>query len=171
MGQTRNLERNFKYFELIENENTNYQNVSDAVKAVLKGKFVTLEKWTWKSLSRFQFFTTPWNIQCMEFSRPEYWSGKPFLSPGIFPTTQRSNQVSCTAGRFFTSWATREAQECWSGWPIPSLGDLPSPGTEPGSPALQADYLPTELWGKPITLGASTKKDTGSEINNLHFLH
>ena len=44
MGQTRNLERNFKYFELIENENTNYQNVSDAVKAVLKGKFVTLEK-------------------------------------------------------------------------------------------------------------------------------
>ena len=91
MGQTRNLERNFKYFELIENENTNYQNVSDAVKAVLKGKFVTLEKWTWKSLSRFQFFTTPWNIQCMEFSRPEYWSGKPFLSPGIFPTTQRSN--------------------------------------------------------------------------------
>ena len=24
-------------------------------------------------------------------------------------------QFSCIAGRFFTSWATREAQECWSG--------------------------------------------------------
>ena len=37
-------------------------------------------------------------------------------------------QVSRMAGRFFTSWATREAQEYWSGWPIPSPGDLPYPG-------------------------------------------
>ena len=28
---------------------------------------------------------------------------------------------------------------------------LPNPGIEPGSPALQADSLPTELWGKPVT--------------------
>ena len=31
----------------------------------------------------------------------------------------------------------------------PSPGDLPDPGIEPGSPALQADSLPTELSGKP----------------------
>ena len=30
-------------------------------------------------------------------------------------------------------------QENWSGLPFPSLGDLPDPGIEPGSPALQAD--------------------------------
>ena len=30
-------------------------------------------------------------------------------------------------------------QECWSGWPFPSPGDLPDPGIEPGSPTLQAD--------------------------------
>ena len=36
------------------------------------------------------------------------------------------------------------------GKPIPSPGDLPSPGIEPGSPALQADSLPAELTGKPI---------------------
>ena len=36
-------------------------------------------------------------------------------------------------------------QECWSGLPFPSPGDLPNPGIEPGSPALQADSLPTEL--------------------------
>ena len=36
-------------------------------------------------------------------------------------------------------------QEYWSGLPFPSPGDLPSPGIEPGSPALQADSLPTEL--------------------------
>ena len=28
---------------------------------------------------------TPWTIQSMEFSRPEYWSGKLFLSPGDLP--------------------------------------------------------------------------------------
>ena len=35
-------------------------------------------------------------------------------------------------------------QECWSGLPFPSPGDLPDPGTESGSPALQADSLLTE---------------------------
>ena len=32
---------------------------------------------------------------------------------------------------------------------MPSLADLPDPGIEPGSPALQADSLPIELSGKP----------------------
>ena len=36
-------------------------------------------------------------------------------------------------------------QEYWSGLPFPSPGDLPDPGIEPGSPALQADSLLTEL--------------------------
>ena len=36
-------------------------------------------------------------------------------------------------------------QEYWSGLPSPSPGDLPDPGTEPGSPALQADSLQIEL--------------------------
>ena len=42
--------------------------------------------------------------------------------------------VSHIAGGLFTVWASREAQ-----------GELPNPGTEPGSPALQADSLPAEL--------------------------
>ena len=33
-------------------------------------------------------------------------------------------------------------------WVIPSSVDLPDPGIKPGSPALQADSLPTELLGK-----------------------
>ena len=36
-------------------------------------------------------------------------------------------------------------QEYWSGLPFPSPGDLPNPGIEPRSPALQADSLPTEV--------------------------
>ena len=49
-------------------------------------------------------------MDCMELSRPEYWSGEPF----------------------------------------PSLGDLPNPGTEPRSPSLEADSLPTEPPGKLV---------------------
>ena len=40
-------------------------------------------------------------------------------------------------------------QEYWSGLPFPSSGDLPNPGMEPGSPALQTDALPSEPPGKP----------------------
>ena len=58
-------------------------------------------------------------------------------------------QVSRIAGTFFASWVTRQAQDYRSGQPIPSLGDPPNPRIERGSPALQADSLPTELLGKP----------------------
>ena len=38
-------------------------------------------------------------------------------------------------------------QGYWSGLPFPSPGDLPDPGIEPGSPALQADSLPLSHQG------------------------
>ena len=41
-------------------------------------------------------------------------------------------------------------QEYCSGLPLPSPGDLPDPGIEPGSPTLQADTLPSEPPGKPL---------------------
>ena len=40
-------------------------------------------------------------------------------------------------------------QEYRSGLPFLSLGGLPNPGIEPGSPAFQADSLPSELPGMP----------------------
>ena len=40
-------------------------------------------------------------------------------------------------------------QEYWSGLPFPSPEDLPDPGIESGSPALQADSLMSEPPGKP----------------------
>ena len=41
-------------------------------------------------------------------------------------------------------------QEYGSELPFPSPGDLPDPGIEPGSPALQADSLLSESPGKPV---------------------
>ena len=47
-------------------------------------------------------------------------------------------------------------QEYWSGLPFPFPGDLPDPGIEPQSPALQADALPSEPPGKPSQVGMVT---------------
>ena len=47
-----------------------------------------------------------------------------------------------------TYWASPSMgfskQEYWSGLPFPSPGDLPDPGIEPRSPALEADVLTSE---------------------------
>ena len=43
-------------------------------------------------------------------------------------------------------------QDYWSGLPFSSPGDLPDPGIESGSSALQADSLPSELQGSPVPL-------------------
>ena len=60
--------------------------------------------------------------------------------------------LSCV-GLFATTWTvTYQAppsmgfsrQEYWGGLLFPSPGDLPNPGIKPGSPALQADALPSE---------------------------
>ena len=40
------------------------------------------------------------------------------------------------------------SQEYWSGWPLPSPGDLPDPGIKLGSPTLQVDSLMSEPPGE-----------------------
>ena len=46
-------------------------------------------------------------------------------------------------------------QESWSRFPLPPPGDLPDPGIEPMSPALQADSLTAEPSAEPIVLRIS----------------
>ena len=75
------------------------------------------------------------------------WVAFPFFRGSSEPRDW--TQVSRIAGGFFTKWATRETQEYWSGQLFSSPEDLPDPGIEWGSLALQADSLPTELSGKP----------------------
>ena len=47
-------------------------------------------------------------------------------------------------------------QEYWSGLPCPPPRDFPNPRTEPRSPALQADTLPSESPGKPKNTGVGS---------------
>ena len=49
---------------------------------------------------------------------------------------------------FSGSVVSDSRQEYWSGLPFPSPGDLPNPGIEPGSPALEANALTSEPPGK-----------------------
>ena len=79
----------------------------------------------------------------------------------ILPTNQVVSMLSVSHSRvqlFVIPWTVAcqaplsmefFGQEYWSGLPSPSPGDLPDPGTELRSPALQADSLPSEPPGKP----------------------
>ena len=49
----------------------------------IAGRFFTV--WKWKSPSTVWLFAIPWTNQSMEFFKPEYFSGKPFPSPGDLP--------------------------------------------------------------------------------------
>ena len=78
-------------------------------------------------------------------------------------------QVSCTTGRLFTNWATREALK----WNLLSRVQLfvtpstiqpmefsrpeyPNPGIKPRSPALQEDSLPVEPQRRPKNTGVGS---------------
>ena len=67
-----------------------------------------------KSLSRVQLFATPWTAAHQAppstgFSRQEYWSGLPFLTPGDLPDPGIKPLSPLLAGGFFTTSATWEA--------------------------------------------------------------
>ena len=63
-------------------------------------------------------------------------------------------------------------QEYWSGLPFPSPGDLANPGIEPGSPAVQANTLPSEPPGKhlqqrstKVGQGFYSRRDVANRLN------
>ena len=67
-------------------------------------------------LSCVQLSVTPWTIAhqvplSLGFPRQEYSSGLPFPSPWDLLDPGIESCVSCIAGKFFTTWAIREAEE------------------------------------------------------------
>ena len=67
----------------------------------------------WKSFCHVRLFVTPWTLHGILQARILEWVAFPFSRGSSQPLDR--TQVSCIAGRFFTNWATREAQEHWSG--------------------------------------------------------
>ena len=68
----------------------------------------SIGKWKWKSLN-----PDSWWVHGIPQARILEWVAIPFSRESSHPRDQ--TQVSCIAGRFLTSWATREGQEYWSG--------------------------------------------------------
>ena len=59
-------------------------------------------------------------------------------------------------------------QEYWSVLPFPSLGDLPDPGMEPASPALQVDSLLLSHLGR---LGEAHTNWRGHLLSSVYHSH
>ena len=104
---------------------------------------------------------TLWAIQSMKFSRPEYWSGKPFPYPVYLPNPGIELGSSALQADslpteisyvqlFATPWtAAPQAplpmgfprEEYWSGLPFFSPRDLCDPGIKTVSPALSSVFF------------------------------
>ena len=75
-----------------------------------------------------------------------YWSFKKYFTLKVFVA---STATTWTGARQAPQSMGSSRQDYWNGLPFPSPGDLPDPGIEPRSPALQAGSLLSELPGKP----------------------
>ena len=85
----------------------------------------TFEKIKWKSLSPVRLFVTPWTIQSVEFSRPEYWSSLSLLQ-GMFPP-QRSNPGLLHCRRILYQLSHKGSQRIldWIAYPFSSIPSQP----------------------------------------------
>ena len=102
----------------------------------------------WKSLSRVQLFVTPWTVQSMEFSSQNTGVGSLSLLQGIFPTQGLNPGLPrCRWTLYQLSYKGSPRILEWVAYSFSSLSFWPE--IKPGSPALQADSLPTELWSWP----------------------
>ena len=78
-------------------------------------------------------------------------------------------QLSHTEGGFSTIWTTREIQQNWSGWPIPSLGDLPNPGIEPGLLHCRHILYQLSYQRSPVWYWKIKKERKKAQINGTEF--
>ena len=107
-------------------------------------------KWKWKLLSLSdslgpQGLYSPWNYPGQSIG-----VGSHSILQGIFPT-QGSNPglLRCRRSLYQLSHKGSPRILEWVAYPFSM--ESPNPGIEPGSPALQADPLPTEPPGKPCS--------------------
>ena len=126
-------------------------------------------KWSEKLLSCVQFFATPWPAahQAPLFmgilqARTLEWVAFPFSRGSSQPKDQ--TQVSCTAGRFFTDWTTREAQTNYDLQQFVKVYLY-----EQKSISFSPDLIPPEFWNPQTTIVHSPKPCKLKWGNNINF--
>ena len=141
-----------------------------------------LRDWTWVSLVAGRFFTLPSgksNIRMLSTvnqGRSVYRLPSSFSS---FKNTKVKVKLLSHVQIFVIPWTVAyqaplsmgfSRQECWSGLPFPSLGDLPNPGIECGSPALQADALASEPPRKLKTPDKNHLAEAQNSVNSWELI-
>ena len=105
------------------------------------------EKWKWKSLSPVRLFATPWILHGILQARMTGWVAVPFSRESS--QSRDRTQVSCIAGGFFTSWATREAQWLNNRQSVNNGGVMTLFSRELKA-GLVVYLRDLEVWGRPI---------------------
>ena len=98
-----------------------------------------------------------------------------FLTSGLTSNYQISEvKLFSHVQLFVTPWTVAyqappsmefSKQEYWSGLQFPPPGDLPNPGIEPESPALQADSLPLSHQGSLLPNKQTSNKTKPKQLN------
>ena len=115
------------------------------IKKVESCRTDALELWFWRRLLRVSWTTKRTNQSILKEISTEY----------SLEGLMLNLKLQCFACQAPQSMEFSR-QEYWSGLPFPCAGHLPNPGIEPGSPALQANSLPTEPPRKPKNTGVSS---------------
>ena len=123
---------------------------ADSLPAKSPGKPKTEQKYTQRDrsmLSCDRLFATLWTV-ARQAPGKNTGVGCHALLQGIFPTQELNPSfLHCRQTLYRMSYQGSPRILEWITYPYSR--DLPDPEIEPGSPALQADYLPAELPGKP----------------------
>ena len=102
-----------------------------------------------------------------------WWSGKRVLLQSMgrkdSDTTEQLNWTGLQPTRLLCPWGLSPVKNTGMGCHNLLQGNLPNPGTEPRSPALQADSLPSEPPGKPLKELAIGNTHTPHTPTKKHF--
>ena len=89
----------------------------------------------------------------MEFSRPEYWSGQPFPSPGDLPNPGIKPRSPALQADSLPAEPQGKPKNTGAGSLSLLQWIFTTQELNLGSPALQVDYLPTELFTRSTVIG------------------
>ena len=151
--------------------------------------------WKWKLLSRVRLFATPWTIQSMEFSRPEYWNESvqfrhSVIYNSLWPHELQHDRLSCpsldmTPGAYSNSCPSSQ-------WCYPTISSFvvhlsshfqsfPASGSFPMNQFFASDgqsirasaaasVLPINIqdWFKTDWFGPPSVQGTLKSLNTLH---
>ena len=146
LRMTKVLKNNFKY-----NPNWYFRNILQNILICIHANFMDFIK-NWGNMTN-RYWANVQNIYIPLVETSDFLND----CLGIIVCVCASCSVESDALRPHELWPTRflcprgfSRHEYWSGLPCSLSGDLPNPGIETRSPAVQEDSLPSEPPGKPF---------------------